>query len=264
MNDVRFSLVIPAFNEEAAIASVVAEADAVLQSQFQEYEIVVVDDGSTDHTPDILLLLTVNNHRLRFCRLPENQGYGRALRVGFESARGQVIGFTDADGQFNLNELTKLWAELDEVPIVVGCRVDRQDPWLRRFLSKGYNRLARTFLRTRVRDCDCALKLFQRSALRKLLPSSSNFFVNTEMLFHAERLGLTIREVAVTHRRRRAGQSKVGWHHVPGTLATFVQFWLKQVATPWLSANVGRTPRLPRWSVVAHRVDRLAPHRESV
>ena len=272
-HDLSFSLVIPAFNEEAAIASVVAEADVALWRQFEEYEIIVVDDGSRDKTPEILSRLSLNNPRVRFCRLPQNQGYGRALRVGFEAANGTVVGFTDADGQFDLKEISTLTDKLHESPIVVGCRVNRNDPWLRRFLSKGYNCLARTFLRTRVRDCDCALKVFQRDALNRIMPNSTGFFVNTEMLFHADRLGYAVVEVPVTHRPRQAGVSKVGWHHVPSTFATFARFWRSEVASPWASdialslkraANSWRKLRLPRWSEVAHRVDPLAPRRESV
>ena len=272
-HDLKFSLVIPAFNEEAAIASVVDDADEALREQFLEYEIIVVDDGSRDHTPEILSLLSRNNPRVRFCRLPQNQGYGRALRVGFEAANGTVVGFTDADGQFDLNEISKLTDKLHESPIVVGCRVQRNDPWLRRFLSKGYNCLARTFLRTRVRDCDCALKVFQRDVLKRLLPNSTGFFVNTEMLFHADRLGYDVVEVPVTHRPRRAGVSKVGWHHVPSTFLTFARFWRSEVALPWVSdtlmslkgfANSWRRLRLPQWSVAGHRVEPIAPRRESV
>src|SRR5439155_8136655 len=115
------------------------------------------------------------------------------------------------------------------VPIVAGYRADRKDPWRRRFLSRGYNALARALLGTRVRDCDCALKVFRREALANLLPESRGFFVNTEMLARARRLGYAVAEVAVAHRPRAGGVSKVSLREVPRTLRTLLGFWWREV-----------------------------------
>src|SRR5439155_8836099 len=117
----------------------------------------------------------------------------------------------------------------EEVPIVAGYRADRKDPWRRRFLSRGYNLLARMLLGTRVRDCDCALKVFRREALANLLPRSRGFFVNTEMLTRARRLGYAVAEVAVRHRPRLHGRSTVRLSDIPRTLGHLVPFWWSQV-----------------------------------
>jgi dolichol-phosphate mannosyltransferase len=164
-------------------------------------------------------------------RHPVNRGYGAALRTGFEAARYELIAFTDADCQFDLLDLGLLAAVADEVPIVAGYRADRKDPWRRRFLSRGYNLLARTLLGTRVRDCDCALKVFRREALAHLLPESRGFFVNTEMLTRARQLGYEVAEVPVTHRPRAGGASKVSLREVPKTLRLLVGFWWREVVT---------------------------------
>ena len=91
---------------------------------------------------------------------------------------------------------------------MVGYRIDRKDPWRRRFLSRGYNLLARTLLGTRVRDCDCALKVFRRTELNHILPNATNFFVNTEMLTRARQCNLAVAEVGVTHRPRLRGHEQ--------------------------------------------------------
>src|SRR5262245_15467761 len=168
------SLVIPAFNEEAGIAAAIAEADDALARVGDEYEILIIDDGSRDRTFDIASEAARTRPSVRVIRHDINRGYGAALRTGFEAARGERVAFTDADCQFDLTDLAELVPIADEVPVVVGYRVARQDPWRRRFLSRGYNLLTRTLLGTRVRDCDCALKVFRRDALHHLLPTSTN------------------------------------------------------------------------------------------
>src|SRR5262245_53701883 len=176
------SLVIPAFNEEAGIAAAIAEADAALARLGNDYEILIIDDGSHDRTFDVATEAARTRPRVRIIRHETNRGYGAALRTGFEAARGERVAFTDADCQFDLTDLAELVPIAGDVPVVVGYRGARQDPCRRRVLSRGYNLLTRTLLGTRVRDCDCALKVFRRDALQHLLPISTNFFVNTEML----------------------------------------------------------------------------------
>jgi dolichol-phosphate mannosyltransferase len=158
-----------------------------------------------------------------------NRGYGAALRTGFEAARFDLVAFTDADCQFDLTDLARLVRLADETPIVVGYRADRKDPPKRRFLSWGYNVLARTLLGTRVRDVDCALKVFRRDVLAELLPESRGFFVNTEMMTRARQLDLEVAELAVTHRPRAGGASKVSLREVPRTARTLLSFWWRAV-----------------------------------
>ena len=166
------SLVIPAFNEAAVIARAVAEAEAALARHFDRFEIIVVDDGSADDTAAEVFRILPDAPHTRVVWHEANRGYGAALRTGFEAARYNLIAFTDADCQFDLTDLARLVPLAAEVPVVVGYRAARKDPRRRRFLSWGYNVLARAWLGTRVRDCDCALKVFRREALSHLLPSS--------------------------------------------------------------------------------------------
>src|SRR5207245_5504495 len=151
---------------------------------------------------------------------------------GFGAARGARVASTDPDCQFDRTDLAELVPIADEVPVVVGYRVARQDPWRRRFLSRGYNLITRTLLGTRVRDCDCALKVFRRDALHHLLPDSTNFFVNTEMLTRARQRDYGVAEVGVRHRPRLRGRSSVSLADVPKTLATLLPFWWSRVLFP--------------------------------
>ena len=238
------SLVIPAFNESAVIARAVAEAEAALSRHFDHFEIIVVDDGSSDDTAAVVFEALAVSPHTRILWHDRNRGYGAALRTGFEAARFDLVSFTDADCQFDLTDLARLAPLAAEVPIVAGYRADRKDPWRRRFLSWGYNVLARALCGTRVRDVDCALKVFRRSVLVNLLPESRGYFVNTEMMTRAARLNLDVAEVAVKHRPRAGGVSKVSLREVPRTARTLFSFWWREVvrgARPAVTPTVVQT-----------------------
>jgi 4-amino-4-deoxy-L-arabinose transferase-like glycosyltransferase len=228
----RLSLVLPAYNEQAGIRQAIVEADEALAAITHEYEILVVDDGSSDATAAVVLARAADRPHVRLLRHRRNRGYGAALRTGFEAARFDRVAFTDADCQFHLTDLASLLPLTDEHPLAVGYRVDRQDPWQRRFFSWGYNTLVRTLLGTRVRDCDCALKVFRRDALAHLLPETPGFFVNTEMLTRARQHGFDVAEAGVRHRPRLRGVSKVSLSDIPRTLRTLLPFWWSQVLFP--------------------------------
>jgi dolichol-phosphate mannosyltransferase len=236
------SLVIPAYNEAAGIRQALDEADAALAGLGLRYEILVVDDGSTDGTADVVRQAMRGRPRVRLLRHPHNRGYGAALRTGFSAARFDRVAFTDADGQFDLTDLAALVPLAEDYPLAVGYRVDRKDPWLRRFCSWGYNVLVRCLLGTRVRDCDCALKVFRKDALGRLLPRTPGFFVNTEMLTRARLLGYRVAEVGVRHRPRRHGASKVSLADIPRTLAALVPFWWTEIVLNKLSPRKALRP----------------------
>ena len=241
------SLVLPAYNEAAVIAQAIAEAEAALGQLFDEFEILVVDDGSSDATAKIVRQVLFHSPNTRLLRHGENRGYGTALRTGFEAARFDLVAFTDADCQFDLLDLGAMARLAENAPIVAGYRHNRKDSWRRRFYSRGYNMLARAILGTRVRDCDCALKVFRREALAKLLPESRGFFVNAEMLTRARLLGFEIAEVPVTHRPRLGGESKVSVLEIPRTLRTMFAFW-------WRTLVVGRPQPVMPMSLLQTRI----------
>ena len=228
----RLSLVLPAFNEEAGVRLAVAEADEALANLCDDYEILVVDDGSRDATAAVVAEEAAARPHVRLLRHGTNRGYGAALRTGFEAARFELVAFTDADCQFYLADLERLLSLTERGPIAVGWREARQDSRLRCLLSRGYNVLTRTLLGTGVRDCDCALKVFRREALPAILPESRGFFVNVEMLTRARRLGYDVAEAGVRHRPRLRGRSTVSLRDIPRTLAALLPFWWSSVQFP--------------------------------
>ena len=225
----QLSLVMPAYNEAAGIQLAVAEAHEALASLDYDHEILVIDDGSGDGTADQVNDLAALRSTVRLIRHERNRGYGAALRTGFAAARFPLVAFTDADGQFFLDDLDRLVPLTRRFPIVAGWRMNRQDSRRRRFFSWGYNHLVRLLLGTGVRDCDCALKVFRRDVLMHLRPKTDGFFVNAEMLCRANRLGVPVAEVGVRHRPRRHGESKVYLSDVPRTLAELIPFWWSQI-----------------------------------
>jgi 4-amino-4-deoxy-L-arabinose transferase-like glycosyltransferase len=235
-SDCRLTLVIPAWNEEDTIRQAIQEAEEALSGLVADYEIIVVDDGSSDRTAQIVQELETRNWHVRCLQHAGNRGYGAALRTGFEAARFDLVAFTDADCQFNLHELEYMLPLAQRYDITCGYRIDRQDPARRRFFSWGYNTLAKMLVGSPVHDIDCALKVFRRSQLLTILPECDNFFANTEMLANARRQGLSVVEVGVHHRGRAGGESKVSLRDIPRTLAALLPFWWNRVLFP------GRNP----------------------
>ena len=145
---------------------------------------------------------------MRLLRHPTNIGYGAALRSGLRASRGELVFFTDADLQFDLREIENLLAHANEFDIVAGYRAPRRDPWRRRVLAYGWGVLVRVLFGLRVRDIDCAFKVFRRPVIEALPIASIGAFVNTELLLRARGQGFRIHEVPVTHHPRTAGRAK--------------------------------------------------------
>ncbi|HEY2252357.1 MAG TPA: glycosyltransferase [Planctomycetaceae bacterium] len=223
------SLILPAYNESLAIRHSIRAAAAALAELGVPYEIIVVDDGSTDDTAAVSRREARELPHVRVLSTPENVGYGGALRYGFREARFDFLAFTDADGQFDLRELARLLVPAKEFDLVCGYRIDRQDHWSRKLYSRGYNLLVRALLGTRVRDCDCALKIFRRTQIEQLGLESNDFFINAELLTKARLAGLTVTEVGVNHYPRLRGESKVSLGHIFPVLKTLLRFWWSKV-----------------------------------
>jgi dolichol-phosphate mannosyltransferase len=155
----------------------------------------------------------------------ENEGYGCVLRDGFKAARFDLVFFSDSDRQFDITNLKDLLAHIDENDIVVGFRKNRQDSAKRRFLSWGYNTLVRFLFGLKVKDIDCAFKLFKKKVFDKIRIESKRFFVNTEILAKAKRYGFSIKEIGVSHFPRYEGQSKIGFSDIPRTLKDLIRIY---------------------------------------
>jgi glycosyltransferase involved in cell wall biosynthesis len=204
----RLSLVFPVFDEEENVGPLLEAALACARRLAADFEIVVVDDGSRDRSAAIVESWRSRDPRIRLLHHPTNRGYGAALRSGLRAARGELVFFSDADLQFDLDDLAWLLAHAESCDLVIGYRAPRRDPWRRRVLAWGWGLLVRALFGLRVRDIDCAFKVFRRPVVEALPIESIGAFVSTEILVRARDAGFRLHEVAVSHRPRRAGRAK--------------------------------------------------------
>jgi glycosyltransferase involved in cell wall biosynthesis len=205
----RLSYFFPAHNEEANLAGLVAEALETLPGLADTFEIVVVDDGSRDATGRIAdELAAASPGVVRAVHHPTNLGYGAALRSGFRAAEFEHVAFTDGDRQFHVVDVGRLierMAEADRPDVVVGFRIKRADPLVRTVYARLYRLANRVFFGLRVRDVDCACKLFRREALEGIGVESGGAFFSAELLIKLQAAGRTVAEVGVPHYPRTAG-----------------------------------------------------------
>jgi glycosyltransferase involved in cell wall biosynthesis len=201
------SLVLPAYNEADNIEPMIAEATPALESITDDYEIIVVDDGSSDDTAGITQHVAGSHPRVRLVQHPVNKGFGAAVYSGFTSAIKDWIFYTDADRQFVLSELAQFLPLMDKADLIAGYRAPRQDPFLRVFYGKGWSMLCTLLFGYTVRDVDCGFKLFRREIIEGLAPhiASRGATFSIEWLVRAKQAGYRFVELPVTHRPRVAG-----------------------------------------------------------
>ncbi len=214
------SIILPALNEEGNIEAAVKDIQSYFNSREEKYEIIVINDGSTDSTGEIAERLAGEDGTIRVVHHPTNKGYGSALKRGFDASRYKYVFFTDSDRQFDVKGLDILLPliKTDAVEIIIGYRLKRKDPFIRRFLSWGYNSLVGYLFDLNVKDIDCAFKIFRKDIFSKIKIESKNFFVNTEILAKARHYGFNVLEVGVPHFPRTAGKTTVTLKQIPMTL----------------------------------------------
>jgi len=198
----------PAHNEAANLRGLVEEALATLPALADTFEIIVVDDGSKDATPALADELAAAHPEVRAVHHPTNLGYGAALRSGFAAARHEVLAFTDGDRQFRVADLGRLIERYEAAgapDVVAGYRIKRADPLVRTVYARLYRLANRIFFGLKVRDVDCACKLFRRSALEGIRVESGGAFFSAELLIKLGARGRRIAEVGVPHYPRTAG-----------------------------------------------------------
>ena len=202
------SIVLPAYNEAENIVAAVESAVTAAARITSDYEVIVVNDGSKDGTAvTVKSLQRKYPNALRLLDNPRNLGYGPTVRRGLSSARKEWVFFTDADNQFDLNDLSKLVPYTDGFDFVVGRRRNRKDSFRQRRNAKIFNIAVRLCFGIRIKDVDCAFKLMRRSKLHSFELVSESAMINTEILHRARKAKLKIKEIDVTHLPRVHGQS---------------------------------------------------------
>jgi glycosyltransferase involved in cell wall biosynthesis len=200
------SIVLPCFNEAPNVADAVRAAIVAAETHAADFEVIVVDDGSTDATAQIAARLADADRRVRLVMHPSNRGYGGALRTGLRAARMPWVLLTDADLQFDLRELGAFVPLASEADLIAGWRIARQDPAHRRLNAAAWNWLMRRRFDLPVRDVDCAFKLVRRDLLEEIALTSGGAMISTELVVRAVAAGAVVREVGVRHLPRMAGE----------------------------------------------------------
>lgn len=205
--EASLTLCLPAYNEQDCIAHSLDAALAALTPLVTSLEVIVVDDGSCDATAERVRSVAAGDARVRLISHDRNRGYGAAVTTGLRAARGDLIMFADSDGQFDFGDAARLLARLEHHDFVVGYRQRRAESLQRRLNAWAWGRLVRLLYGVRIRDLDCAFKLFRREVVERLQLTATGACINAELMCQCRRAGFCFAEVAVEHHPRKSGRS---------------------------------------------------------
>jgi glycosyltransferase involved in cell wall biosynthesis len=203
------SMFFPAYNDGGTIASLVIRAVQTISRLTPDFEVIVVNDGSSDATREIADELARTYPQVRAIHHPRNRGYGGALRTGFSAATKDLIAYTDGDAQYDPAELEVLWQQLrPDVDMVTGYKISRSDPWHRIVIGRVYHHTVKLLFRLRVRDVDCDFRLMRREVFDRVKLERDTGVICLEMMRKIQDAGFHVVEVPVHHYHRAHGQSQ--------------------------------------------------------
>ena len=235
----------PAFNDASTIGSLVEKTFQILESSGRDFEIIVVDDGSRDQTPQVLQQLEARyGNVFRVIRHPVNRGYGAALRSGFSAATKDLVFYTDGDGQYDPGELPSLLARLEpQIGLVNGYKIKRHDPLFRIYIGIIYNAFVRKLFGITLREVDCDFRLIRRAFLARTCLQSETGTICVELIRQLESLECGVAEVPVHHYPRIAGRSQFfRWRSVLATLKQLAcLYFYKPVGIPISAEDLPET-----------------------
>ncbi|MBI3577118.1 glycosyltransferase family 2 protein [Candidatus Gottesmanbacteria bacterium] len=214
------SIFFPTLNDAPVLPWLIQRADVAARRLTKTYELIVINDGSTDDTKDVLALLAKKYKNLRAIHHSHPSGYGGALRSGFAAATKDWVFYTDGDGQYDPIQLTDLARRISpNIDVVNGYKTRRADPLVRRLTGALYNWLLHRLWRLPIRDIDCDFRLIRRSVLKKITLTSSSGVICLELILKLQAAGARFAEVPVHHYPRKYGQSVFfQWGNVYKTL----------------------------------------------
>lgn len=224
------SVFFPAFNEEENIEKTVKKTLEVMKNlQLKKYEIIVVNDGSSDKTADRVAEIASKDNHVRLVNHDKNRGYGGALKTGFEEAKYDWVAFADSDGQFDFNEIKQFLDKTDRTDLILGFRINRADSYIRKVTTFGWKIIARLLMGLNVKDYSCGFKLIKKEVYKAVLPLKGEEKVTQiEMLVKAKRLGFRFIEVGVRHYPRRFGkQTGANIKVVARSIIDLLKLWWK-------------------------------------
>ena len=201
------SVILPAHNEEAAIAETIHRVIDTLKEWVQDFEVIVVNDGSKDATRMTVEDIAATDPRVRLINHATNQGYGAALVSGFEAVNRDLVFFMDSDGQFDIRDLERFFPFIGEYDAVLGYRINRQDTWMRKLNALGWKMLVSAVFGLHVRDVDCAFKLYRADFFREHRLETRGAMINAEILYKFTHAGYTYTQLGVRHLPRHGGRA---------------------------------------------------------
>jgi len=214
------SIFFPAYNDSEIIASLIEKAYRMGPVISQWFEVIVINDGSTDDTAQTLLKAKEQYPELKIITHEKNEGYGSALRSGFAAAIGDFVFYTDGDGQYDVSEIEKLTTLLtDEIDVVNGYKISRSDPIYRKIIGTWYNSLLHLLYKIPISDIDCDCRLIRKSQLDRIHLTSSSGLICLELIIKLQEKGARFTEVGVSHYDRKFGESQFfNVHHLLKTI----------------------------------------------
>ena len=231
----------PAYNDAGTIASMVLAALHTCARLTDDYEVIVINDGSSDYTGEVLAEMESKYERVRVITHPKNRGYGGALKTGFNAATKELVFYTDGDAQYDAHELALLMAALrPDVDIVQGYKIERQDPIFRIIIGRTYHWIVKLAFGLHLRDTDCDFRLIRKSALNRFDLKSDTGTMPLELVKRLQESGAVFAEVPVHHYHRAYGRSQ--FFNFPRLWATGVnllKLWVELVLRPRMT---GRKP----------------------
>jgi glycosyltransferase involved in cell wall biosynthesis len=206
---VGLSVFFPAYNDSGTIASMVVAAVKTAGRLAPDFEVLVIDDGSTDATAEVADEMARLYPQVRVIHHARNRGYGGALTTGFSAATKEIIFYTDGDAQYDAREMARLWEKMtDEVDMVNGYKISRSDPLHRRVIGRIYHHLVRLLFGLKVRDVDCDFRMMRRSIFDLIRLEKASGVICLEMMKKIQDAGFRIAEVPVHHYHRAYGKSQ--------------------------------------------------------
>jgi glycosyltransferase involved in cell wall biosynthesis len=199
------SVFFPCYNEQENIERVAKSAVELLESLGIDYEVILVDDGSKDNTGKIADKLAAENNRIKVVHHSPNKGYGAALQSGFKAATKEYVFYTDGDGQFDIKELPLLFKYVSQYDIVTGFRIKRQDNLMRKLNAFCWTTMVNILFGMKIKDMDCAFKLYKRKIFDEITLKSTGALINTEIFARFNNKGYKVYQLGVHHYPRMAG-----------------------------------------------------------